>query len=332
MDNIRDYLNQENVILMLQYYGANDIEVRDDMIRCTCPIHGGDNKTAFVWNLSTHLWFCHVCKIGGDLIRLHAIVNDKSEKNEFNAIVDEVCGMLGIDKSKLNYDKILSGQRKELRSWINFVNKGKLINRQFDINMLGTHKNVSSYKTFTKDILDRHDVFYAKDLNRIAFPIKDENDIIVGASCRSLQANDKIKWLHRPKGIDTGIVLYNLNNVIKIGATTVYVVEGITDVLSLKALGILNVVCSFGCGLTDEQIDLLSKYFIEVIIFYDNDIAGLKGSVKAIKDLCNKFDVYAMYFGDVRINDAGEITSIEMFNSIEKLYYVQYLELVKEEL
>lgn len=330
MDNIRDYLNQENVIYMLQFYGAEHIEVNDGMIRCTCPIHGGDNASAFVWNLTTHLWFCHVDKIGGDLIRLHAIVNDKNEKNQFNEIIDDVCSMLGIDKTKINYDKVLNGQRKELRSWINFVNKGTITNKQFDVNMLGTIKGINLYKNFDKEILKRHGVFYAKDINRIAFPIEDENDMVVGASCRSLQVQDKIKWLHRPKGIDTGIVLYNLNNVIKIGATTVYIVEGITDVLSLKALGILNVICSFGCGVTDEQIDLLSKYFVEIIIFYDNDEAGLKGTIKIIEKTKYKFDVYAMYFGDINVNDAGEITTLELLSQIELLYYPLYLEKVKK--
>ena len=330
MDNIRDYLNKDNIISMLQYYGATDIDVRDNIIRCTCPIHKGNNKTAFVWNLETHLWYCHVDKIGGDLIRLHAIMEDKNEKNDWHIIVDELCNMLGIDKSKLNYDKMLNEQRKELRSWINFVNKGKLTNKPYDLCMLGTSKNINAYKDFTKDILSFHNVFYASDLNRIAFPIQDENNVIVGASCRTLQTNDKIKWLHRPKGIDTGIVLYNLNNVIKIGATTVYIVEGITDVLRLKSLGILNVVCSFGCGLTEEQIELLSKYFIEIIMFYDNDIAGVSGNIKSIEHTKDKFDVYAMYFGDMTINDAGDIKSIEVFNNIQKLYYIQYLEKVRE--
>ena len=328
-DDLKDYLDIENVTSLLQYYGAKDVTVNGDFIRSTCPIHKGDNPTMYVWNLKTHLWYCHKEKIGGDLIRLHAIINDLSEKTQFIQIVNELCSMLGIDKEKLNFDKMQREQRKELREWMNYVNGKKLCNKEYDINLLGTMQNINIYRNLTKETLRENNVYYAKDINRIAFEILDEHGKCVGATCRTLNKVDKIKWLHRPKGIDTGLILYNLNNVIKKNYTSVYIVEGCMDVLTLKQLGIENVVGSFGCGLTDEQIELLEKYFYEITLFYDNDEAGLIGNIKSIEKCKNKFDVYAIDFEDVGINDAGEITDIDTFNSLKRMYYTKYIDKLK---
>ena len=327
-NSLNDYLDVDKVTNLLSYYGATQIRVEGEFVRCTCPIHKGHNPTSFVWNLKKHVWCCHSCGASGDLIRLHAIINDLSERNNFIEIVTVLCAMLGINKDDLNFDKMMNQQRKEVREWLMYTNRNIETNKEFDLNLLGTRQNISSYKMFDKSLLS--DVFYAKDLNRIAFIIRDEDNKIIGASCRAVNQGEKIKWLHRPKGIDTGLVLYNLNNIKDKGYDSVYVVEGITDAINLIRLGINNVVCSFGCSLTDEQVDLLSKYFIKVIMFYDNDLAGIKGNVRTIEKLKNKFDLFVKYFGEFQINDAGEIKNIDEFNALPEVHYEKYLQIIKE--
>lgn len=66
----------------------------------------------------------------------------------------------------------------------------------------------------------------------------------------------------------------------------VYLVEGLTDYLSMYQLGYKNIVCSFGAELSEEQAYLLLGK--TVFILYDLDYAGYKGALQAeerIKEL-----------------------------------------------
>lgn len=330
---LKDYLNQDIVVSLLSYYGASSIDVQGEYIRCTCPIHKGDNASAFVWDLKEHLWYCHTgCHTGGDLIKLHSMINDLSERHDFLLIIEQICCLIGVDKNTLNLDAEKNKQRKDREAWFKFVNKKTMMktNQPYNVSVLGTLQNLNTYRIYDKQTLIDNHVFYAKDMNRIAFLLYDENNVCVGATCRRVNESDKIKWLHRPKGIDTGMLLYNLNNVVLKGYTTVYIVEGCCDVISLKRIGVDNVVCTFGSHLTDEQIELLEKYFIELIFLYDNDVAGLTATLSAIDDTKYKFDVYVKCINKTSFNDAGQIEDVETFESIPTVHYIKYLEEVKE--
>lgn len=330
---INDYLNPSIVRNLLAYYGASKITEQGGFIRSTCPIHKGDNASAFVWDLKENLWFCHTaCKIGGDLIRLHALINDLDERNEFLTIIEQICALIGVDKNTLDLDAEKNRQRRDREEWIKYVNKKTfqdINDREYSLNVLGTLQTVGSYKKIAAEVLKQNKVYYSREMNRLVFEIKNDKGTIVGVTCRRVNETDKIKWLHRPKGIDTGRLLYNLYYVLKENYTSVYIVEGVGDVLALKSLGINNVVCTFGAHMTIEQIELLSKYFIELILLYDNDNAGILANVKVIEDTCKKFDVYVKDIGQTSLNDAGEITSKEVFDSIPVLHYKKYLERVK---
>lgn len=63
----------------------------------------------------------------------------------------------------------------------------------------------------------------------------------------------------------------------------VFLVEGITDFLSMKEIGFGNVVCSFGAELSEEQAYLLKDK--TVFILYDRDFAGYKGALQAYQKI-----------------------------------------------
>jgi DNA primase len=58
---------------------ARGIELRAQRTRLTgpCPVHGGDNPTAFVVDIERQLWFCHThCRRGGDVVDLVRLMDD----------------------------------------------------------------------------------------------------------------------------------------------------------------------------------------------------------------------------------------------------------------
>jgi DNA primase len=59
-------------------------------------------------------------------------------------------------------------------------------------------------------------------------------------------------------------------------------VEGYADLISVFQAGIQNVVASSGTALTEEQIQLVSRYAKNVTLVYDADSAGSKATIRGV--------------------------------------------------
>ena len=59
-------------------------------------------------------------------------------------------------------------------------------------------------------------------------------------------------------------------------------VEGNIDVVTLHQYGFDNAIASLGTSLTEEQVNLLSRYTQQVVLTYDGDEAGQRAAQRAI--------------------------------------------------
>jgi DNA primase len=122
---------------------------------------------------------------------------------------------------------------------------------------------------------------------RVIFPIHSLSGRVIAFGGRILQTDKKTaKYLNSP---DSDIylkrnVLYGIyfskQAISKLDKC--YLVEGYTDVISMFASGIENVVASSGTSLTEEQIKLISRFTENVTVLFDGDAAGIKASVRGI--------------------------------------------------
>ncbi len=84
-----------------------------------------------------------------------------------------------------------------------------------------------------------------------------------------------------------GKTLFNLNNLKKLknekGLSTVIMVEGQMDAISLVQAGFENVVASMGTALTKDQARIVKRYAEKVIISYDGDFAGQKAAIRGLE-------------------------------------------------
>jgi len=60
------------------------------------------------------------------------------------------------------------------------------------------------------------------------------------------------------------------------------------DLISLHQSGIKNVVAVSGTALTDDQVQLLSRYTKNVVLLFDADVAGIKASMRSIELLLKR--------------------------------------------
>lgn len=238
-----------------------------------CPIHREKTPSFHVYK-SSNTFKCFGCGKSGDAIELIKEV----EKIDFFDAVKKAAEILNVEFSTFesDEDKKIKRYAKILEA---FYRSGAILDKPILIE-LGA-------------INDKGKSFFD---NRKLFPIRDEYGYIRGVSGRTLNDNIKPKyknsiesWFYKKSEL-----LYNLHEAKKTRreTKTCVLVEGFTDVDTLKSAGVLNCVASCGTSLTESQAKLLSKYFTKVVVMYDNDgnKAGQKAAFRAL-DILLKYDL-----------------------------------------
>ncbi len=139
--------------------------------------------------------------------------------------------------------------------------------------------------------------YYDKFRHRIIFPIFSPNGRVIAFGGRTLEKRDDIaKYLNSTESqiYSKRKSLYGLfqskEEIRKLDRAIL--VEGYMDLISLYQAGVKNVVASSGTSLTEEQVQLLSRFTRNIIILFDADPAGQKASLRSIETLLKQnFDV-----------------------------------------
>jgi DNA primase len=122
--------------------------------------------------------------------------------------------------------------------------------------------------------------------NRIMFPIVDSIGNIIAFTGRVIDQGEP-KYLNTPetKIFNKSKVLYGLNwarQAIK-ERDSVILVEGQTDVIFCQANGFINTIASSGTALTEEHLKILSRLTPNILLAYDQDMAGQKATKRAFE-------------------------------------------------
>jgi DNA primase len=169
-----------------------------------------------------------------------------------------------------------------LRGWENFLNFAKE-------NKLDIDKVVELGILIKSDDGRYHDRF----AGRLIFPIFSPNGRVVAFAGRVFEESEKAaKYLNSPESsvYIKGRILYGLSfakdEIRKLDKAIL--VEGYMDLISLFQAGVKNVVAVSGTALTEEQVQLLSRYTKNVVLLFDADTAGIKASMRSIELLLKK--------------------------------------------
>lgn len=169
-----------------------------------------------------------------------------------------------------------------LKGWENFINFAK-------------EKGIDLEKATALGLIGKSSDgrYYDKLPGRLIFPIFSPNGRVVAFAGRILDPNEKAaKYINSPESLiyTKGKVLYGLSHakddIRRLGKAIL--VEGYMDLISLYQSGIKNVVAVSGTALTDEQVQLLSRYTKDVVLLFDSDTAGIKASMRSIEMLLKR--------------------------------------------
>ena len=290
-----------------------------------CPFHS-EKTPSFTVSEEKQIFHCFGCHTGGNVfkflmeyqkISFVEAVQELAEKLGINLEYNEEIGTEKQSEQELLYeinttvaryfsDNLLKSDRGEtarkyfenrkikiqtMRSFglgfalserddlVNFLNEKKIdIERSLNLGLISSYEDGRLYDKFS---------------GRIIFPIFSPNGRVIAFAGRVLEAEKKAaKYLNSPESLIyiKGRILYGLSHakdeIRKLDKAII--VEGYMDLISLFQNGIKNVVAVSGTALTDEQVQLLSRYTKNVVLLFDADSAGIKASMRSIEILLKR--------------------------------------------
>ncbi len=126
---------------------------------------------------------------------------------------------------------------------------------------------------------------------RLIIPIINQMDEVIAFGGRLLKKSDRAKYKNTKETLlfNKSKSLFGINLVKKLrragGLSSLIMVEGYMDAISLYQAGFQNVVASMGTSLTKEQARLCKRYSENVFISYDGDFAGQKANLRGLEIL-----------------------------------------------
>jgi DNA primase len=130
--------------------------------------------------------------------------------------------------------------------------------------------------------------YYDRFRGRAMFPIFSVTGRVIAFGARKLREDDPIpgKYINSPETpvYSKSRSLYGIfqaKEAIREHEFAI-LVEGYADLISVYQAGIKNIVASSGTALTEEQIDLISRYAKRITLVYDADSAGSKAALRGV--------------------------------------------------
>ena len=125
--------------------------------------------------------------------------------------------------------------------------------------------------------------------SRIIFPIKNLTGDVIAFGGRNINNENTAKYINSPETefYKKGRHIFNLDKAksARNNEQEVIVVEGYMDVISIYSSGIKNVVSNSGIALTENQINLIWRFFSKPVICLDGDKSGQKASLRIAENL-----------------------------------------------
>lgn len=296
-----------------------------------CPFHQEKTPSMMV-SPQKQIWKCFGCGKGGD----HYTFVMEAEHLEFGDALRLLAQKAGVTLQPRTTAEHQSQGRKELLYRINKLAaaifqkilfetpEGKkalsyLESRQISVDSLKkfgvgfASKRVSLQKLMVSKGVAAADLQRAgspeKFFDRIIFPIYDVLGNVIAFTGRSL-GDAQPKYLNSPETqlFSKSRVLYGLH-LAKAGIKKedrVILVEGQLDVIALHQAGVTEAVASSGTAVTEQQLQILSKYTQNFVLGFDGDAAGVSTTEKVVQLLLkNDLSGRVLSFGSYK--DAGEL-------------------------
>ena len=302
--DIRDRRNQTNLYTASQVKrvlagsGVTVEKEAESEYIVFCPFHSNHRTPAGEINKYTGLFFCFSCGKTADLVEL---VMHFSNRTYFESV--------RFIKTKEVETDILSEVNSKLvekEEWTEF--DMSIVQRLHEQALVSDRaKEYFIKRKISKNSVIKFKLGYSETQDMVSIPVYNHENLCVGFVARSIEGKDFKNTTKLPKSK----VLFNLNRVKT--ASKVYVVESSFDAIRLDQVG-FPAVATLGANVSSKQIDLLQRYFSDIIIIADNDEAGGNMKEKIMERLVGSVTVINL---EKQYKDIGDMDD----QSIKQLEY-----------
>ncbi len=258
-----------------------------------CPFHNNHRTPAGEVHKLNGLFFCFSCQKTADLIEL---VMHTSGRTYFEAA---------------RYIK----SKEKLTNLVDDINKTLIVEeefKQFDIDImkrlynnlvvLDRPKNYFRSRHIEMQSWSKFHLGYSDKQDMVTVPVHSPDGVPIGFVGRSIEGKD----FKNTPGLPKSKTLFNLHRVKK--SDKVYVVESSFDAIRLDQVG-LPAVATLGANVSNTQIELLQKYFNNIIVIADNDEAGGNMKDRIVERLASRVSVIKL---NNKYKDIGDMPDEEL--------------------
>lgn len=167
-------------------------------------------------------------------------------------------------------------------------------------------KDYFKYRKINSSSWSKFSLGYSEKQDMVIVPVHSPDGIPLGFVGRSIEG----KEFKNTPGLPKSKTLFNLHRVKT--ADKVYVVESSFDAIRLDQVG-FPAVATLGSNVSSSQIELLQKYFNNIIVIADNDEAGGNMKTKIIEKLGSRVSVIKLnkQYKDIGDMDDSSIQELE---------------------
>ena len=285
-----------------------------------CPFHN-DHSPSLIISPEKQIFNCFTCRTGGNVFSFVM----KYENVSFAEAVSIVAKKVGFNlkndvfvKSESKYSKDYEIYEYAMKYYLNNINTtdgskardyllkrgiNETIIKEFKLGYSGSSKDtfykLATNKGWDMETLNKlglinkvNENVYDTFINRTVIPIENLKGEVVGFTGRIFNGEDNTaKYLNTKETeiFKKSSLLFNYHNAKNYirDRKSVIVVEGNMDAIKMSAKGFKNVVALMGVALSNEQIDILKRLKVPVILMLDNDNAGEDATIKNGESLIN---------------------------------------------
>ena len=343
-DDIKAIRQQANIVDVMSRYITLEKKGKD--YKAICPFHD-DHDPSLSISTDKQIFKCFVCGTGGNVFTFVQKIENISFLEAVCKVAELIHYPLHMDTSQFQpkvdqnqplYDCVQSYirfltyelQSENGESVKRYLSQRKInedIIKRFEIGYAPESSRSVKYlkaKGFNEQILTDTGLIRTHDLdtyavfdNRLMIPIHDENGNPVGFTARRLNEDkDVAKYINtsETKIYHKGHLIFNYHRAKEFAKKNkrCILVEGAMDVIAFEKADIHESIACLGTACTKEQITLLKRLNVPLVVCYDGDKAGKAATYKFGKLAVD----YGLNFSIVK-NTTGKDPD-EIFNELGK--------------
>jgi DNA primase len=280
--------NSDQVRRVLDGAGINIEKELDTDFIIFCPYHNNFRTPAGEVSKTKGTFLCFSCHTTRDLV---SFIKEFTNRTYFESL-----RFISSKGKNIDIEKEIN---KSLINVPEYKMFDELITKRLNTNALSSPRAMSYYerRRVTKESVVKFGLGYSEKQDMTTIPIHSPDGILVGFVGRSIEG----KEFKNTPGLPKSKILFNLHRVKT--SSKVYVVESSFDAIRLDQVG-FPAVATLGANVSNTQIELLQRYFNNIIVIADNDEAGGNMKDKIIEKLKSRVSVIQL---NIEYKDIGDM-------------------------